>query len=157
MNTTVEKVNRTAAPLADSLGYELVKTEYVKEGNKWFLRFYIDQPKGISLDDCVIFSEKVNEALDSLDPDPIPQAYYLEVSSVGAERPLETDEDYEKAVGKYVQITLAEVIDGQSIYEGDLDEVNDDHLVLTIRVKSKSKQIEIPKDKIAKAQLTVKL
>lgn len=157
MNTTVEKVNKTAEPLADSLGYELVKTEYVKEGNKWFLRFYIDQPKGISLDDCVIFSEKVNEALDSLDPDPIPQAYYLEVSSVGAERPLETDADYEKAVGKYVQITLAEVIDGQSIYEGDLDEVNDDHLVLTIRVKSKSKQIVIPKDKIAKAQLTVKL
>lgn len=157
MDTTVKNINKTAEPLANSLGYELVKTEYVKEGNKWFLRFFIDQANGISLDDCVNFSEKVSEALDALDPDPIPQAYYLEVSSIGAERPLEDNEDYKQAVGKYVQVTLAEAVEGQSVYEGDLIAVTEDNLELNVRIKSKEKLIKLPKDKIARAQLTVKL
>lgn len=157
MSRTEEFVQELGHPIAETLGYELVKSEYVKEGKRWFLRLFIDQPTGISLDDCVAFSEKISEALDSIEPDPIPQAYYLEVSSLGAERPLETEEDFIRSVGKYIQVTLHEAIDGESIYEGDLDEVTEDSILITVRIKTRIKQVEIPKDKIAKAQLTVKL
>ena len=99
----------------------------------------------------------MGEALDSLDPDPIPQAYFLEVSSLGVERPLETDEDFRQSVGKYVMVTLHEAVEGQSIYEGDLIEATDEEIVLKVRVKTREKDISIQKSNIARAQLTVKL
>ena len=49
-----------------------------------------------------------------MDPDPIPQAYFLEVSSPGAERPLKKESDYEQAVGKYIHISLYQAVDGEN-------------------------------------------
>lgn len=157
MSKTEETVKEIAGPIAQDMGYELAKVEYLKEGKNWFLRLYIDQDQGISLDDCVAYSEKVGQALDSLDPDPIPQAYFLEVSSLGAERPLETLEDFKSSIGKYVQLTLHQAVEGQSIYQGDLIEVSDDAIVIKVRIKTREKEITIPHEKIARAQLTVKL
>ena len=157
MSQTEDLVKEIGTPIAEELGFELAKVEYLKEGKNWFLRLYIDQPSGISLDDCVAYSEKMGEALDSLDPDPIPQAYFLEVSSLGVERPLETDEDFSQSVGKYVMVTLHEAVEGQSIYEGDLIEATDDEIVIKVRIKTREKDISIQKSNIARAQLTVKL
>lgn len=100
--STVDKVRAISEPIADELGYELVEVEYVKEGRNWFLRLYIDKEDGVDLDDCALFSERLEEVLDAIQPDPIPHAYYLEVSSPGAERPLVTEKDFEKAVGSFI-------------------------------------------------------
>ena len=76
-----EKIaKKLAMPIIEQLNFELVDIEYKKEGANWVLRYYIDKPGGISLDDCQIFSEKISEALDR--EDPIAQRYYL-VSSPG--------------------------------------------------------------------------
>lgn len=74
---TVEKVREISRPIASELGYELVDVDYLKEGKNWFLRLYIDKPEGVDLDDCALFSEKIGERLDAVEPDPIPHAYYL--------------------------------------------------------------------------------
>ncbi|WP_028273586.1 ribosome maturation factor RimP [Atopococcus tabaci] len=155
MSNTVETVTQLAVPVAEELGYELVDVEYTKEGKTWFLRLYIDKPEGIDLDDCAFFSEKMSETLDAQDPDPIPHAYYLEVSSPGAERPLKNEKDFQRAVGKYIHVTLHQTVEGESIYEGTLDEVTEDSLIMTIRIKTRSKQITLPKEHIAKARLAV--
>ena len=63
------------------LGYELYDVEYQKEYDNWVLTLYIDSKDGISLDDCEIVSNAVDPILDEADP--IEQAYYLSVSSVG--------------------------------------------------------------------------
>ena len=55
---------------------------------KLVLRVFIDKEGGIDIEECAFVSEKLSEKLDAMDPDPIPQAYFLEVSSPGAERPL---------------------------------------------------------------------
>lgn len=67
-------------------GFELVDIEYVKEGSNWFLRVFVDKEGGIDIDDCGRISEFLSSKLD--ENDPIPTAYFLEVSSPGAERPL---------------------------------------------------------------------
>jgi len=98
-------------------------------------------------------SEKLSEKLDEIDP--IPHNYYLEVSSPGAERPLKKQEDFEKAIGKNVHIKTYEPIDGEKIFEGILQEFDGTNVTIEVRVKTKSKVIQIPYNKIAQARLAV--
>lgn len=153
--STVDRVTEIAEPVAEELGYELVDVEYVKEGKNWFLRMYIDQPGGVDLDDCTTFSERMSELLDSKDPDLIPHAYYLEVSSPGAEKPLKKEEDFQKAVGEYIHVSLYQQIDSQNTFEGTLKELTEDELVLEIRIKTRKKDLTIPRSNIAKARLAI--
>ncbi|KRI41335.1 hypothetical protein APC20_02205, partial [Acinetobacter baumannii] len=92
--------------------------EYKKEGSNWFLRVYIDKEDGVDIEDCGRVSEKLGKKLDEVDP--IPGAYFLEVSSPGAERPLKKERDFERAVGKHVHVTTSEPIDGATVFEGEL-------------------------------------
>lgn len=153
--STIEKVRNISEPITDELGYELVNVEYVKEGNNWFLRLYIDKENGVDLDDCALFSEKIEEVLDTIQPDPIPHAYYLEVSSPGAERPLNNEKDFVNAVGKYVHLTLHQAVESESVFEGTLKEWNEEDLIITIKIKTRRKDIVIPKDYVAKARLAI--
>ena len=155
MSRVVDEVRVVVQPIVYEQNVELVDMEFLKEGKNWFLRMYIDKPGGIDIEECALISEKVSEALDAIDPDPIPQAYFLEVSSPGAERPLKTDADMQNAIGKYVHLSFYQAIDGEKFYEGTLKEVNDDSVVLTIRIKTRTKDIEIERKQIANARLAI--
>ena len=155
MSRVVDEVRVVVQPIVDEQNLELVDIEILKEGKNWFLRIYIDKPSGIDIEECALISEKVSEALDAIDPDPIPQAYFLEVSSPGAERPLKTEADMQNAIGKYVHLSFYQAIDGEKFYEGTLKEVNDDSVVLTIRIKTRTKDIEIERKQIANARLAI--
>lgn len=153
--STVDRVTDIAQPIAEELGYELVDVQYVKEGKNWFLRVYIDKLGGVDLDDCTSFSERISEVLDTEDPDPIPHAYYLEVSSPGAERPLKKEEDFQNAVGKYIHVSLYQQVDSENAFEGIFKELTDDTVTLVIRIKTREKEIVIPRSNIAKARLAI--
>lgn len=155
MSNIVTMATETLEPMMSELNYELVDVEYVKEGKNWFLRLYIDKPEGVDLEDCAFVSEKVSERLDSITPDPFPHAYFLEVSSPGAERPIKNEKDYQNAVGKYIHISLYEPLDGEKTYEGTLTDLTEDSLTLTIRVKTRTKEIVFDRAKIAKARLAI--
>ena len=155
MSRVVDEVRVVVQPIVDEQNLELVDMEFLKEGKNWFLRIYIDKPSGIDIEECALISEKVSEALDAIDPDPIPQAYFLEVSSPGAERPLKTEADMQNAIGKYVHLSFYQAIDGEKFYEGTLKEVNDDSVVLTFRIKTRTKDIEIERKQIANARLAI--
>ncbi|MGB9344083.1 ribosome maturation factor RimP [Trichococcus sp.] len=155
MSRVVDEVRVVVQPIVDEQNLELVDMEFLKEGKNWFLRIYIDKPGGIDIEECALISEKVSEALDAIDPDPIPQAYFLEVSSPGAERPLKTEADMQNALGKYVHLSFYQAIDGEKFYEGTLKELNDESVVLTIRIKTRTKDIEIERKQIANARLAI--
>ena len=155
MSRVVDEVRVVVQPIVDEQNLELVDMEFLKEGKNWFLRIYIDKPGGIDIEECALISEKVSEALDAIDPDPIPQAYFLEVSSPGAERPLKTEADMQNAIGKYVHLSFYQAIDGEKFYEGTLKELNDESVVLTIRIKTRTKDIEIERKQIANARLAI--
>ncbi|MFC4598981.1 ribosome maturation factor RimP [Cohnella hongkongensis] len=142
-------VENCAASYLEDNGLELVDVEYVKEGSNWFLRIFVDKEGGIDIDDCGRFSEFISVKLDELDP--IEDAYFLEVSSPGAERPLKKAEDVAKAVGKHVFVTTYEKIGGAKEFEGRLEEFDGTTLVVTVGSRKQS----IPYDKVASARLAI--
>lgn len=146
IKTAVEEMIQ---PYLDENGFELVDVEYVKEGSNWFLRVFVDKEGGIDIDDCGRISEILSEKLDKNDP--IPTAYFLEVSSPGAERPLKKQEDVKKAVGKDVFVTTYEPIDGQKEFEGRLLSFEQDDMLIQIG----KKQHVIPYAKVASARLAI--
>lgn len=99
-----EKVEALAAPVAESLGYALFDVEYVKEGPDYFLRLYITAEEGIGIEDCEAMSRAIDPILDEADP--IPTHYYLEVSSVGLDRPLKKEKDFLYFMGEEIEVKL---------------------------------------------------
>ncbi|GBG94151.1 ribosome maturation protein RimP [Ligilactobacillus salitolerans] len=157
MSSVVETVTDLATPILQKHHFELVDLEFVKEGKSWYLRAYIDKPGGITIDECALVSDELSEKLDACDPDPIQQAYYLEVSSPGAERPLKKEQDYENAVAQNanVFISLYEKVAGSKDYEGHLIGLTSDEITLEYRDKTRLKQVTIPRSKIAQARLAI--
>jgi len=146
IKTTVEEM---VQPYLDEHGFELVDVEYVKEGSNWFLRVFVDKDGGIDIDDCGLISEYLSQKLD--ENDPIPTAYFLEVSSPGAERPLKKKEDVAKSVGKNVFVTVYEPINGLKEFEGKLESFDNEELV----IQTVKKQYIIPYTKVASARLAI--
>ncbi|EOT28998.1 ribosome maturation factor RimP [Enterococcus saccharolyticus] len=155
MSTVVETVTELVTPILEEQNFELVEVEFLKEGKNWFLRVFIDKEGGIDIEECAFVSEHLSEKLDSIDPDPIPQAYFLEVSSPGAERPLKKEADYQRALGEYIHVSLYQPLDGEKQYEGFLQSYDDAELVLKIRIKTREKEITVDRKNIAKARLAI--
>ena len=125
---------------------ELVDVEFAKEAGRWYLRYYIDKPGGVNLDDCQAVSAEISQRLDAADP--IPQSYILEVSSPGVERPLKKEGDYLRFTGSDVEIKTFESLEGKKIFNGILrDCKNGIVMVEEGTVK------EIPIEKISSAKL----
>lgn len=156
-NNVVEKVTELVQPIVDHHNFELVEVEFVKEGQGWFLRVYIDKDGGINIEECAMVSDELSEILDQQDPDPIPQAYFLEVSSPGAERPLKTEQDLKKAIGEYIHISLYASINKQKVFEGYLKSFENNELVLDYLDKTRHKELKVPYDQIAFARLAIKI
>jgi ribosome maturation factor RimP len=140
-------------PILEPKNLELVDVEYIKEGKNWFLRVYIDKPGGVDITECGEVSEELSEKLDNTDP--IKEAYFLEVSSPGVERPLKTQEDFKNNINNNIFVKLYEPIEGEKEYEGILKSFDNDLLTIEYKVKTRKKEVELPYDKIAKARLAV--
>ncbi|MBP1949162.1 ribosome maturation factor RimP [Virgibacillus litoralis] len=154
-SNVIKTTEELMQPILQEKELELVDVEYVKEGQNWFLRVYIDSEDGVDIADCGTVSEQLSEKLDEADP--VEEAYFLEVSSPGVERPLKSKDDFEKNVNKNVFVKLYEPIDGQKEYEGILKEFTDNMVTIEYKVKTRKKLVEIPFNKIAKARLAVTL
>ncbi|ARK30966.1 ribosome maturation factor RimP [Halalkalibacter krulwichiae] len=148
-----ETTSELVTPILDELNLELVDVEFKKEGPNWFLRVFIDSETGVDLEDCGQVSEKLSEKLDELDP--IQQAYFLEVSSPGAERPLKKEKDLVKAVGKNVHVSTYEPIEGEKVFEGKLIAFDGNQLEVEVKIKTRKKVYSIPYDKVANARLAI--
>ena len=148
-----EVVEELAMPILAELNLELVEVDYVKEGKSWFLRVYIDKETGVDIEDCGNVSEKLSEKLDEIDP--IPQNYFLEVSSPGAERPLKKEKDFQKAIGKNVYIKTYEPILDEKEFEGTLMAFDGMNVTVEIKIKTRKKTVVIPYEKVAKARLAI--
>ncbi|MEI6601893.1 MAG: ribosome maturation factor RimP [Clostridia bacterium] len=111
-------IEQLAKPIVASLGLELVEVEYVREGKELFLRIYIYNEAGVSIDDCVAVNKLMDEELERVDP--IAEPYTLEVSSPGLDRPFRTARDFERYEGELVEVQLFQPEDGKKFFEGTL-------------------------------------
>ncbi len=155
LSSVIETVRELVMPILNTNHFQLVDLEYVKEGQSWFLRVYIDKPGGINIEECALVSDLLGEQLDQADPDPIPQAYVLEVSSPGAERSLKNEADYQTAINQYIHVSLYAAIAKKKFYEGYLRQLSADELTLDYKDKGRLKQITIPRKNVAKARLAI--
>lgn len=138
--------------------YELNRTEFVKEGQDWYLRVYLDKldPSSedgygtMGTDDCEQISRYLSEQLDR--EDPIKQNYFLEVSSPGLDRPLLKEKDFLRFLGSEVEVKLYKALDGKKFYTGTLTGYRDGTVTLT---DEKGKEITLQQSDAAKINLAV--
>lgn len=105
-------------PIITENGFELVDVEYVKEASTWYLRVYIDKEGGITIDDCELVSRAFSERLDK--EDFIEDSYIMEVSSPGLLRPLKKDKDFQRSIGKELELKTYRMIDKTKDFKGIL-------------------------------------
>ena len=134
-----EKVEALIEGNITNLGYNLYDVEYVKEGKDYFLKVYIDNPKGITLEDCELVSNNITELLDK--EDYIKEQYFLEVSSPGIERILRKDIHLKDNIGEKVQIKLFKPVDGKKQYIGILKDFNEENIIIDEDVEIARKNI----------------
>lgn len=119
MSNIEEKVENLVKKPIEDLGYSLYDVQYVKEGQDYYLRIFIEKPNGsIDLNDCEKVNDGINDLLDKADY--IKEQYFLEVSSTGLEKVLRRDEHLEQNIGKDVEVKLFKAVDINSA-ENDMD------------------------------------
>ena len=124
---SVRDLTELFEPVVESMGYELVGVEFNAAAMHGTLRVYIDREQGVNLDDCAAISHQLSGILDV--EEPIKQAYDLEVSSPGIDRPLFKLADFERFAGKTARIKLAVGLLGRKNFRGKLQGVADSKLV----------------------------
>ena len=136
-----------------ALGYELYELSYKKESGDNVLHVIVDADKPINIDDIEIVSNEVSKLLDELDP--IKENYFLDVSSLGAEKPIDVAK-LDKYQGSYVAIHLSNPYKGENNLEGELLSVTQDEVILKIRNKSRYIDAKLKRNEIDRARLAIK-
>jgi len=117
-------IEARCARIAEEMGFELVDAGIEKEPTGRYLRFYIDKPEGISLDDCEAYHKAVRSLADTVDYD------FMEVSSPGIDRPLKKDRDFERNLGSEIEVKLFKPLDGTKLLTGILAGLEDGEILL---------------------------
>jgi len=142
----IEKITQKITPVAKELGVEIVDVEYLQDGGFWYVRIYIEYlDKEVSLEDCALFSNKVEEDIDNL----IDKKFFLEVSSPGIERPLKKVEDFVRFIGEKIKVSLKHKLNDKKNYQGKIISCNDEILV----IENESGELSIEYKEIKKANL----
>ncbi len=146
----VDKVRDFVQSLLPAMGLELFDVQFRREGEGWVLRVFIESETGVTLDHCSSVSRELSRYLDV--EDLINHAYYLEVSSPGLERPLRSTDDFYRCCGKKAKVRFHDAIDGEKVFEGVIEAVEDDQIHLRLE---DSRLIVFSFEKINKARLSI--
>jgi len=130
MRRASSAIRACVEPVVEGMGYDLVGVEYGGGPGNGRLRVYIDAEDGITVDDCAAVSERLSASLDV--DDPIPEAYVLEVSSPGINRPLFERSDFERQVGSRVFVRLGTALEGRKRFKGMLVGVRDEAALVEV-------------------------
>lgn len=147
----VKSLHQLCQPVVEAMGYELVGIEYRPGQANALVRVYIDQPEGISLDDCAQVSHQLSGLFDV--EDPISGHYTLEVSSPGLDRPLFEASDFARFIGHKARIQMQVATNGQRKFTGVIQSVTATDLVLAVE----QDELNLSLDNIDKARLVPEL
>jgi len=127
----LEKIRPVIEKKMGTMSIELIDIQFIRAGTHSILRIYIDKNGGITIDDCEKVSNEVSILLDVEGFYNHP--YTLEVSSPGLDRPLITEKDYKRVIGKTVKVTLKNTaMKKNTSIKGKLLECNDGILTLLV-------------------------
>ena len=153
-----------AERVARSRGLDIFDVQFRRESVGWVLRVVIDRrwpfdeaatpeapERAIGIEDCQRFSEEVSTILDV--EDVVDHAFTLEVSSPGLDRPLRGVDDFRRFRGRIAKIVVAEPIEDQTHFEGHIEGVDGETILLS--VGKKKRVCRIPAPAITRARLEV--
>ncbi len=146
MQHTAHHISELLQPVITAMGYELVGVELLG-GRRALLRVYIDQPDGVSVDDCERVSHQVSGVLDV--EDAVKGAYTLEVSSPGLDRPLFNASHFERFAGEQVRLKLYGPLAGRRNWRGELRGMRAGEVVLA----TEQGEVTVPLAQIETARL----
>ena len=144
-------------PEARALGFDLVRVKMFGGKSDPTLQVMAERPETgqLTIDDCADLSRRISDVLDALEAegkDPIEDAYRLEVSSPGIDRPLTRPQDYTNWAGHEAKITLIDKIDNRKILTGDLVGIDGDEVTIDVRGYQ---PMTVALDQIHDAKLTI--
>ena len=141
------------APVVEGMGFELVRVRLMG-GKTKTLQIMAERPEGgIEVDDCARISTAVSATLDV--EDPLEDAYTLEVSSPGIDRPLTRLKDFETWEGYEAKIETTEMIDGRRRFKGVLQGVEDGEILIEIEEQGGPVTIGLQFDWLSDAKLVL--
>ena len=149
----VMELEKLVREKVESLGYELVSLSTKVEHGEKYLSIIVDRVAPIDMEAIVELSHELNDYIDEINP--IESSYTLDISSLGAEKPLKIERlnDY---VNSYVHVHLINPIQGENIYEGTLVGLSEETITLEYKVKTRIKSVDIAKANISKIRLAIK-
>ena len=156
MYLNLEEIKKLSLPVIEKHNKVLISLKKVKEFGIDKIVFIIDDPETFILDIDEV-SEITEEILDLIN-DLIPDGHYLEVSSLGAERELITEEDFKRAIDKYIFVSTyskIESIGKQKEFNGYLRSYDDESVTVDAIIKTRTKEVVIKREQIAKIRLAV--
>lgn len=147
-----ERVESLIKQKIEDLGYQLYDVQYIKEGQSYFLRVFIEKKNGsIDLNDCEKVNDGINDLLDEASY--MKEQYFLEVSSTGIEKVLRKDKHLEDNIGNNVQVNLFKPVEllGKKLKEvqGMLKSFDKDTITLQIDNVKEEVEITIQKKNIS--------
>ena len=148
MTDLLRRIEDIVAPTVVGMGFELVRVAMSKGGT---LQLMIEPADGRPLDveDCATVSRAVSAVLDV--EDPIPQAYTLEVSSPGIDRPLTKEKDFEDFTGLEARVEIFPAIEGQKRFKGILRGLEDG----AVKLETENGPVTLRLETIQKARLVL--
>lgn len=150
MKSIVEKIEAAITPSVTGMGFEIVQVKLMESRQSQTLQIMAERPDGsMSLDDCAMVSRQVSAVLDV--EDLIPEAYRLEISSPGIDRPLVKLQDYTRYQGHLAKIETVLPIAGRRRFSGSLAGVEGN----TIHIQVDGKDYAIPFADIQTAKLVL--
>ncbi len=152
----VDGIKRKIEERLNSLGYRLYSLKYLRDKKGNTLEIIVDRDENINLDDIVSVSDNLSTLLDEID-DNDETPYTLDVSSLGAEKPIEISR-LDKYVGKYVNLHLSHPYKGENILEGTISSYDKESntITLTYKIKTRVVNATIKISDIDRARLAIK-
>jgi len=144
------KIAELIAPTIESLGYELVRVSFTG-GEYPILQVMAEKEDGtMTVEGCAEISRAVSALMDV--EDPITEAYDLEVSSPGIDRPLTRLKDFDRWSGFEAKVELQEAVNGQRRYRGKLLGLEGENILL---LDGAGEKWELPFADLRKAKLVL--
>jgi ribosome maturation factor RimP len=145
----IEELKAFLEKYAQPMGIEIVDIEFDEKVNA--LTIFIETEAGVDLDTCEKFHNVIMEPIDEFDPT-FNEPYVLNVSSPGLDRPFKTERDFERNVGKEVEMKLFAPLKGKKFIEGFLVAYDEN----SVTIKTNKEELKIARNKIAKINKAIK-
>lgn len=140
-------------PVIEDMGFELVRIRLMGGDTKTLQVMSERAGGGIEVDDCAEISTAISATLDV--EDPIEEAYTLEVSSPGIDRPLTRLKDFDNWIGYEAKLETEEMIDGRRRFKGQLRGAESDEVLVEIDIDGQPATIGLKFDWLSEAKLVL--